>query len=230
MVHRHHDQASLCFDTTLNPFSFDTPVQLRYARPVSELAFLASNPPIQLPYILVYWHDLCYSASGSGNLSRVWTNENRRMNKLIRAMTRAGVRVTPENVEAIQKRLFAKVWLNDDAPKHLRDALTEANRLLGQMHVIQRPRTRPATVATPAWDEAKATPLSNAAAASLQDRLRARNRPGGRIMRRPRWSLDEPPLGGWDVGDPKPARPRRDDEDRRLIHELWQELQAAKKE
>src|SRR5689334_12425432 len=79
------------------------------------------------PYILVYWHDLCYAVSGSGNLSRVWTIENDHMNKILRAMTQSGVKVSLENVEEVQRRLFRQVWLNDEAPRHLKDALVEAN-------------------------------------------------------------------------------------------------------
>lgn len=50
------------------------------------------------------------------------------------------------------------------------------------------------------WALAKDRPLSNAAAASLHDKIRARRRPGGRIAPRPRWSRDEPPMfGGWET-------------------------------
>lgn len=44
--------------------------------------------------------------------------------------------------------------------------------------------------------------LSNAAAGSLHDSINAKHRPGGKIMPRPRWSVDEAPLSGWDDGEP----------------------------
>lgn len=49
--------------------------------------------------------------------------------------------------------------------------------------------------------EALKQELGNAAQGSLHDKIGGKHRPGGKALPRPRWSIDEPPLGGWDNGE-----------------------------
>ena len=55
---------------------------------------------------------------------------------------------------------------------------------------------------------------SEAALAAINDKIQAPHRPGGQIKRRPRWSVDEAPWGGWRVVVPptlpvsKPVNPK----------------------
>lgn len=51
------------------------------------------------------------------------------------------------------------------------------------------------------WKQGLSKPPSNAAQASRHDHARRKSRPGGLLMPRPRWALDEPPKAGWDNQD-----------------------------
>lgn len=112
------------------------------------------------------------------------------MNPILKALTRSGVKVTPETVRALQQALFRRVWLNDDCPEHMKVALSETNKLLGQMLAIKAPGpVRPAQGSY----QHEAKPASVAAIQAMHDRVQAKRRKGGRIKPRPRWSDDYKP-------------------------------------
>lgn len=124
------------------------------------------------------------------------------MNKdtLIAAMREAGMRVTPDTVlEVITKLVFA---YGTKAEATRSKALHAARQLYAEIAEITppEPHKRTPRKRKRVWKKATKQPLSNAAQGSLHDKVRAPHRPGGQIKRHPVWSLDEAPLGGWDLG------------------------------
>jgi hypothetical protein len=115
------------------------------------------------------------------------------MNKLLAAMNEVGMKVTPDTVREITFKLTAKF------PKLRADAL----KLWQEMEDITPPKPRKRTPRRlkRVWKKATKKPLSNAAQGSLHDRIRAPHRPTGKMLPRPRWSVDEEPMGGWDLGE-----------------------------
>ncbi len=114
-------------------------------------------------------------------------------NKLLAAMNEAGMKVTPDTVREVTFKLLGKFpELRDDARK-LREAMEDMTP--------PEPRKRIPRRLKRVWKKATKKPLSNAAQGSLHDRIRAPHRPTGKMLPRPRWSVDEEPMGGWDLGE-----------------------------
>jgi hypothetical protein len=113
--------------------------------------------------------------------------------KLLAAMNAAGMKVNPDTVREITFKLTGKF------PGLLPDVL----KLWQEMEDMTppEPRKRIPRRLKRVWKKATKKPLSNAAQGSLHDRIRAPHRPSGKMLPRPRWSLDEEPMGGWDLGE-----------------------------
>jgi len=117
----------------------------------------------------------------------------------VTAMRKAGLPITPDAVNDLKWEMIDRLWGRttlDGEPEGVAELIQEANKLLaGWDHLDEpdAPKSKP-TPSPVAW--AKQRDYSTAAAWALRDRLQASHRPGGRILRRPRWSADEePPFG-----------------------------------
>jgi hypothetical protein len=138
-------------------------------------------------------------------------------NKVILAMQAAGFKVTPATLLELRSKV----------PPSKHHIILAIDCTLAELEAHQPPeQPRPATPATSQFAGAATEPLSNGAGGALQDRIRARHRPGGRMMPRPRWSPDEQPRAGWDHGEVAPRRGLNVFEQ----SEVWRQQRASEDE
>jgi len=121
-------------------------------------------------------------------------------NRLLTAMRKAGLPITPDAVNDLKWEMIDRLWGRttlDGEPEGVAELINEANKLLASWQHLDEPdepKPEPPPPSPVAW--ARQREFSTAATWALRDRLQASHRPGGRIMRRPRWSADEePPFG-----------------------------------
>lgn len=107
-----------------------------------------------------------------------------------------GVRAMTDVQERINRH-YASLTSTAERKSFVRD-LKEAGLPLPNLWQPPR-RSAPLTIRSESFRQAAEQPLSNAAMGAMHDKLRARHRPGGKVMPRPRWAADEPPLDGWDA-------------------------------
>jgi hypothetical protein len=149
------------------------------------------------------------------------------LNKLLRGFNKAGIKATPDKVQAMRDHLRASVGkAGSDVDQQLLALAKQCDTLLAEM-ACSIPDAAPTPIPrTPAWVDAADQPLSDAALGSVEDAQVGRHRRGGKVKPRPRWSLDELPK------QPTPSCEKRSPQDAEnyMLASLWAHRQKDDEE